>query len=96
MRIAYASDLHFEFTASRIPSLVELMDKDTDVLILAGDIQTHDKIVDGLLYIHNALPHIYIVYVTGNHEFFGATISKVEAKLKLALDSMLKYYTVEV
>jgi predicted phosphohydrolase len=38
---------------------------------------------------------MHIVYVTGNHEFFGATISKVEANLKLAFDGHPKIHYLE-
>ena len=95
MKIAYASDLHFEFNGFLIYKLIENINQNTDVLILAGDIQTHDKIIDDLLYIHSALPHIHIVFVTGNHEFFGGAISKVEAQLKLAFDDHPKIHYLE-
>lgn len=95
MNIAYASDLHFEFQEYRILRLIELIDPSTDVLILAGDIQTSGRIILDLEYIHKELPNLDIVYVTGNHEFYGAKISDVETSLKVAFDKHPKIHYLE-
>ena len=86
MKIAFASDLHFEFDESRIHHLIKQVDPDTDVLILAGDIQEFNRLIIDLEFVSKALPDIHIVYVTGNHEFYGYRIEDVEKFLRDAFD----------
>lgn len=63
MRIHFLSDLHLEFAPFDLP------DVESDVLVLAGDIGT------GLTGIKQAsawaLPDRPILYVPGNHEYYG-------------------------
>ena len=65
MRIQYASDLHIEF-GSR-PLCKE--DIKGDVLVLAGDIAGKPKKL--LQYLHSLAGRAPILYVMGNHEFYG-------------------------
>ena len=95
MKISYASDLHFEFQQIRIYRLVEEISQDTDVLILAGDIQVFDYIISDLEYISNALPDVHILYVAGNHEFYGEKITDVETSLKVAFENHPKIHYLE-
>lgn len=81
MKIALASDLHFEFQESRILSLIETLEKDTDIFILAGDIQVFDYLIEDLKYISNEFPNTHIVYIAGNHEFYGHDITDVQKQL---------------
>jgi len=86
MKIAFASDLHFEFGESRIHHLINQIEHDTDVLILGGDIQLFDRLIIDLEFISKALPDLHIVYITGNHEFYGYRIEDVEKFLRDAFD----------
>lgn len=95
MKIAFASDLHFEFDRSRILSVIENLEPETDVLVLAGDIQVADRIIPDLEYLHNALPNLHIVYVTGNHEFYGEKIADVESALMNAFEAHPKIHYLE-
>ncbi len=72
MKIHVLSDLHSEFAGFIIPKT------DADVLVLAGDIGTK---LSGL---EQALTsrQIPVVYVAGNHEYYGAAIPKLTAELR--------------
>jgi len=66
MNIALASDLHYEFHG---PENHVAVPDGTDVLILAGDIGTISTLPDALRHYASTVPHV--LYVTGNHEFYG-------------------------
>ena len=66
MKIALASDLHYEFHGPH--SHVEVP-AGTDVLILAGDIGTISTLPHALKHYAASAPNV--LYVTGNHEFYG-------------------------
>ncbi|MDP6044649.1 MAG: metallophosphoesterase, partial [Phycisphaerae bacterium] len=76
MKIQLLSDLHVEFEDYDYP------ETDADVVVLAGDVHTRDR---GLKW---AIEHIRdkpVIYVLGNHEFYGRTYPKhIEAVKALA------------
>lgn len=93
MILHVASDIHFEFMSlnARAKFLGQLKDqiaKDKpDLLVIAGDIGLLDR--DLLLVRLEELHHMYpgVVYVPGNHEFFGTSIRGGHDKLdKFAAD----------
>lgn len=73
MRVHILSDLHLEFAAFQ-PNRV-----DADVVMLAGDIHTGRN---GIKWILKAFSDRPVVYVLGNHEFYGQTIQKLIAEIK--------------
>lgn len=71
MKIYYASDIHSEyFKYVDIPTL----DVDPPVIALAGDIGVADQTLDYIDAIAAAFPSTDIVWVAGNHEFYGVDI----------------------
>ena len=66
MNIALASDMHYEFHG---PESHVAVPEGTDVLILAGDIATISTLPNALRHYAACAPHV--LYVTGNHEFYG-------------------------
>lgn len=68
MKLQIMSDLHLEFSA------FEPHGSDADVVVLAGDIAVGTKGID---WAHQAWPDKQIVYVPGNHEFYG--LNRTEA-----------------
>jgi Icc-related predicted phosphoesterase len=75
MRIHILSDLHLEFAPFQ-PSNV-----DADVIVFAGDVHTG---ANGLKWIRENFPDRQIIYVLGNHEFYGQKIPKLTGELKAA------------
>lgn len=73
MRVQVLSDIHVEFHSFEPP------DVDADVVILAGDIHVKDK---GLEWAIEKFPHTPVLYVLGNHEYYGAAIPKQLKKIK--------------
>jgi len=65
MKIRYFGDLHLEFTdyqPDRLPSIGE------DLVVLAGDIAVGTR---GIQWAQQAIPDRPVIYVLGNHEYYG-------------------------
>ena len=65
LRIRYMSDLHLEMTGYA-PNVVA--DAQEDLVVLAGDIGTG---TDGIHWAKRTFPDNPVLYVLGNHEFYG-------------------------
>lgn len=74
MKIAIFSDLHNEFTPWLPPKSVI----DADVVILAGDIDIGDK---GIEWAAKTFKNI-VIFVPGNHEYYGGTFQKTNKKMR--------------
>jgi predicted phosphodiesterase len=72
-KIRIHSDLHLEFS-DWIPPPV-----DADVIVLAGDIHVG---VAGLQWMRRHFPETPVLYVPGNHEFYGARVHDVQVALR--------------
>jgi predicted phosphodiesterase len=75
MKLLILSDLHLEFSNLLFPA------NDADVIVLAGDIWKGDN---GIYWARSAWPNKPIVYVAGNHEFYGKNRLEVLARLRIA------------
>jgi len=73
MRLQVLSDLHIEFAPIDLPMV------DADVTILAGDIGLR---MQGLEWAKRAFPERRVVYIAGNHEYYGASIPQLTDKLR--------------
>lgn len=73
MKIQILSDLHIEFQPFYIP------DVDADVVVLAGDIHLREK---GVSWAIESIPNKPVIYVLGNHEYYGSAYPKLIDKLK--------------
>jgi len=78
MHIQLLSDLHFEFHADHGQSFVESLDpRGVDVLVLAGDIAVGDGIAEALDRFCSRYANATVLYVHGNHEFYGQSRAHV-------------------
>jgi predicted phosphodiesterase len=75
MKIHVLSDLHLEFSNLPPPSA------HSDVVVLAGDIWKKDH---GIHWARSTWPDSEIIYVAGNHEFYGSERNSVLDKLRSA------------
>lgn len=75
MKLHILSDLHLEF------STFEPFKTDADVVVLAGDI---GKGTNGINWARSAFPDKNILYVPGNHEFYGADRPETLAAIRAA------------
>jgi len=73
MRLHVLSDLHLEFEPFTPPAVK------ADAVILAGDISTG---LNGLKWALKSFPERPVIYVLGNHEFYGQKLQKLAAELK--------------
>jgi predicted phosphodiesterase len=71
MKLNILSDLHLGFGAMEHPH------NDADVVVLAGDISRHREAVAWALRFERP-----VIYVPGNHEFYGSCIEAVTQDLK--------------
>lgn len=94
MKIQLVSDLHLEFlTFNQIEKLANKISHKTnaDVLILAGDIcSLSPKYISNFYTFLEVIRDSYsdIIYVLGNHEYYGTS----RQKAKEILDKATKYY----
>ncbi|MGJ9418333.1 metallophosphoesterase [Massilia sp. CMS3.1] len=72
MRLLVLSDLHLEVWGAHVPR-IDVSISRPDVVILAGDIHTKFRAPSWAAEIFRELP---VVYVAGNHEFYGDSIEK--------------------
>lgn len=82
MRALVASDLHFEFHRDGGQAFVESL-LEADVLLLPGDLSNAAGIWDALLLLLRKYAHVVFVY--GNHEFYGSNIPAVKKKVERLL-----------
>jgi predicted phosphohydrolase len=75
MQLHVLSDLHLEFAPFQPPKA------NAEVIVLAGDIHTG---MNGFKWILEAFPRRPVIYVLGNHEFYGQRIPKLTDELKAA------------
>ena len=79
MKLHILSDLHLEFSA------FDPFKTDADVVVLAGDIA---KGIGGIQWARSAFPEKEIIYVPGNHEFYGVErMNTLEAMRNAAADT---------
>lgn len=79
MRLHIVSDLHLELGVMWTPPKV-----DADVVILAGDIHENTHGIDwaGQVFVRErGLP---VIYVAGNHEFYGSELHEMRRAMRLA------------
>src|SRR5688572_18511992 len=75
MRLHIISDLHVEFGRVRKPVA------EADVSIIAGDVGPGDL---GIRWIQENIPDRPVIYVLGNHEFYGHRLPELIGELKAA------------
>ena len=73
MRLYIVSDLHLEFGHFTPPPV------DVDAVVLAGDISTGTK---GVEWAIDAFPATPVLYVVGNHEYYGHKLYSLVDKLR--------------
>lgn len=73
MRVHILSDLHLEFAPFQ-PNKV-----DADAVVFAGDVHTGRN---GIKWILKTIPDRPVIYVLGNHEFYGQKIPKLISEIK--------------
>ena len=73
MRLHIFSDLHLEFEPFTPPAVA------ADAVILAGDVST---VRDGFKWALKTFPGQPVIYVLGNHEFYGQKLQKLIEDLR--------------
>jgi predicted phosphodiesterase len=73
VRLHILSDLHQEFGEVAVPKV------DCDCVILAGDVATKSN---GLRWIRREFPEVPVIYICGNHEFYGEKHPRLIERLR--------------
>lgn len=82
MKIQLASDLHLEFIHRMFPGEALISPAHgADILVLAGDIASGALAVE----IYREWP-VPVLYVAGNHEFYGANVERVRDDIRRAAE----------
>jgi predicted phosphodiesterase len=87
MRIHILSDLHLEFGP------IDLPPTPADLVILAGDI--HLKL-NGVRWIRHQFPDTPVIYLAGNHEYYGDKLPGLLDKIRAETDEKLQALEVEM
>lgn len=83
MKIGIVSDLHLEMHRDGGGSLVaDLMPDGCDVLVVAGDLSSGERISDALRTLCERFAHV--VFVCGNHELYGSSPGRVQGLMAAA------------
>ncbi len=73
MRLRVYSDLHIEFEEFHPP------EPDCDLVVLAGDVAPR---TEGIAWAARHYPDTPVIYVCGNHEFYGAAAPRLARELR--------------
>jgi predicted phosphodiesterase len=85
-RILVLSDLHFEHHRDHGRSLARELDANgVDVVVVAGDLAPADMLGDALDLLCSTFAETPVVYVAGNHEYYGAPRDKVHESIAGAM-----------
>ncbi len=85
VRLQLLSDIHVEFHRDGGRAFVDSLDPaHVDVLVLAGDIAVADDIAPALSLFCRRYASAAVVYVHGNHEFYGSNRESVHATTRRA------------
>lgn len=79
MKLRILSDIHLEFAAFDPPAV------EADAVVLAGDI---GEGLSGLEWARDRFPREEILYVAGNHEFYGARLPDALSDLAVKAESL--------
>lgn len=82
MNIQLLSDIHLEF-GDRDP-----VSTDADLVILAGDIHIKGRAFD---WIRRHFPNQRVIYIAGNHEFYGEHLERMLDKLRAQSDDHVRF-----
>jgi predicted phosphodiesterase len=81
-KIGIHSDLHLELQKAPDTWLTEPL----DILVLAGDITKINRVGDFLIQLSDQYPNMEIIFVPGNHEFYGCeSMFQSESELSLQI-----------
>jgi len=94
VKIQVVSDCHLEFHQDGGAAFIEALSakaKEVDVLVVAGDLATEQQLIPALKMLTNNFKHV--VYVLGNHEFYGrAKVNFVRAALQHLDDQRANFH----
>jgi Icc-related predicted phosphoesterase len=77
MKLLVLSDLHFEFHRDKGSSFIKGLSREVDACVIAGDLGNSKNIVSSLKALSVYFKEIPVIYVNGNHDFYGSTRENV-------------------
>lgn len=80
-QIALLSDLHNEHKMFNVAPFYQKL-QGVDLIVLAGDIQTPNETTNPVSWALDQLPDVPVVFVPGNHDFYGGVPTELLAQWK--------------
>lgn len=94
MRFRVLSDLHFEFNADGGREFVASLDVEPDeVLLCAGDVCSSGRLIGALSLLCRRFGRV--VYVTGNHEFYGSSRDSVQRAVNMIAREFTNFHALD-
>lgn len=93
-RVQILSDLHLEMCLGN-RNIVDLVQDNIDVLVLAGDIHMATLAVPKIKEVLDKYLQIEIVYIAGNHEFYSQNLNVLDHILKLTCEPIDRLHFLE-
>lgn len=88
MKLRFLSDLHLEYHRDGGKDFIKIQaDKGYDVLVLAGDINSYSSIGKTLVEFRKTVGSRPIIYVPGNHEYWGTDPDKLWEMLEMCSEN---------
>ena len=81
--VLWLSDPHFDkSSANQQRSLVECVaDSQSDCIVISGDISSSNQLTEHLALIASVSAPRPVYFVTGNHDYYGSSLAKVDAAI---------------
>lgn len=88
MKIQIVSDIHLEFSGME-RDLDPIAEVERDLLIVAGDLCERDN---GDEWLRRQCKHSPVVFVTGNHEYYGADLDEIDEHYRQLEDELDNFH----
>jgi len=82
MRILVMSDLHLNYNADYGESFIKKLNNNVDIVVIAGDLSTGRLLPSALQYLAEHFKNSQVLYIAGNHEWYGFPRKDVENFIK--------------
>lgn len=95
MKIQICSDLHLEWWYQAWDRGLDLVHSDADVLVIAGDLCSCGQFKEVFQYLTTTRPKCDIIYVPGNHEYYGTGVKQVRRSLDCVSKTFSKVHVLD-
>lgn len=82
MKLVWASDIHLNFVQKEQRELfyMDIKNREPDVVVISGDIAESHNVVELIAELESYI-NAPVLFVLGNHDFYGSSVTKVKASV---------------